>query len=173
MCLLQIEQQRLARQLAESASVSPSRKASWQPLAESEPASAAGHRSDKLCRQSHDNGKESPCIPVHADASVGSEPAWQQQQSERKVGPRLEGAEGNQAGNTLIPAVPEVPNRRASIGLAKAKRGLPSIVTSDGSPLPKQQDTYRAEAGGDMVDSANEANLEALLGHLVSRAKHI
>ena len=173
MCLLQVEQQRQARQLAKAGSVSPSPKASRQSLAEGQPGSAAGQASEQQRKQSNDRGKEAPCIPVHADASVGPESARQQQQSKTRSGPGPEGAEGKQIGNELIPAVPEVPNRRASIGLPEAKRGLSSAVPSEGSPLPKQQEAWGTEAEGDMVDGANEADLEALLGHLVSRAEHI
>ena len=172
MCLLQIEQQRQARQLAKAGSVSPSPKASRQSLAEGQLASNAVHKSEQQLKQSHDMGKETPCIPVHATASAGPEPAWQQQ-SKSSHGPMLEGTEGQQAGDKLIPAVPEVPHRRASIGLPCAKRGLPSTLTSEGSPLPKQQEACGAEAGDDIVDNLNEIDLEALLGHLVSRAGHI
>ena len=172
MCLLQIEQQRQARQIAKSASVSPSPKASRQSLAEGQLASGAGPNSEQQRKQSHDVGKEVPCIPVHANASAGPEPV-RQQQSKRDHGPTLEGSEGEQAGDKLIQAVPEVPYRRASIGLPEAKRGLPSTLISQDSPLPKQQEACGAEAGDDTVDGATEADLEALLGHLVSRAEHI
>ena len=172
MCLPQIEQQRLVRQLAKAGSVSPSRKASQQSLAEGQPASGAGHKSEQHRKQSHDMGEEAPCIPVHADASAGPEPAWQQQ-SKRSHSPTPEGTEGKDTGYKLIPAVPEVPNRRASIGLPEAKRGLPSTLTAEGSPLPKQQEACGARAGDDTIDGAIEADLEALLGHLVSRAEHI
>ena len=172
MCLLQVEQQRLARQLAKSASLSPSPKPSRQSLAKAQLASDATHKSEQQRKHSHDMGKEAPCIPVHADASADPEPAWQQQ-SKRSHGLMSEGTEGKETGYKLIPAVPEVPHRRASIGLPEAKRGLPSTLTSQGSPLPKQQEAYGAEAGDGMIDIPNEVDLEALLGHLVSRAGHI
>ena len=71
---------------------------------------------------------------------------------------------------SLIQAVPEVPERRASMAWPDATKGLESMAR--GVLLSSQQDAY-APAGEGLVDSANEADLETLLGQLVNRAEHI
>ena len=76
---------------------------------------------------------------------------------------------------SLIQAVPEVPEGRASLGWPDARKGSESMLPSGqarGVLLSSQQDAF-APAGESLVDSANEADLEALLGQLVNRAEHI
>ena len=75
----------------------------------------------------------------------------------------------------LIQAVPEMPNRKASMGWPDAKTGLnmvpPSRQTKD-VPCSGQQDDC-PDTRESKSDSGNETDLEALLGQLVNRAEHI
>lgn len=80
-----------------------------------------------------------------------------------------------QAEGTLIQAVPEMPDRRASLGWPDANKGV-NIVRHfwqmQGSPDSKREEVppYARES---IVEDASEADLEALLGQLVNRAAHI
>ena len=98
-------------------------------------------------------------IPVHADSS--NEPLSPQRarlKQERAAG--LNGIEARASEQGLIQALPESAARKASMGWQGAKVGLPVA-------LPPS-------AGDDGVtNGASEADLEALLGQLVTRAEHI
>ena len=80
-----------------------------------------------------------------------------------------------QAKETLIQAVPEMPDRRASLGWPESNKGLNIVRPSrqmQGYPDSRQEEVP-LYAGESIVDDASEADLEALLGQLVNRAEHI
>ena len=98
-------------------------------------------------------------IPVHADSS--NKPLAPQRvrlKQERAAGLHHIEARASQQG--LIQALPESPARKASMGWQGAKVGLPAA-------LPP------GAGDNDVTNGASEADLEALLGQLVTRAEHI
>lgn len=114
-------------------------------------------------------------IPVHADSSTNSASA-QQLHARQEHGLIYGDSGGARREEQLIQAVPEVPDRKASMGWSDAKRGLAIKLSPDqakASPLAGQHDGLGIETGADVVDSAIAADLEALLGQLVNRAGHI
>ena len=98
-------------------------------------------------------------IPVHADSS--NKPLSPQRahlKQERAAG--LKPIEARASEQCLIQALPESPTRKASMGWQGAKVGLPVALP------PSAGDD-------DVTNGASEADLEALLGQLVTRAEHI
>ena len=84
-------------------------------------------------------------------------------------------AQAGQAKESLIQAVPEMPERRASLGWPDAQKGLnivPPPRQTNAVPYSSQEEVY-SHAGGSTNDDASEADLEALLGQLVNRAELI
>ena len=84
-------------------------------------------------------------------------------------------AQAAQAKESLIQAVPEMPDRRASLGRPDAQKGvniLPPSMQIKGAPHNSHEEVY-SHAGESTNDDVSEADLEALLGQLVNRAEHI
>ena len=121
-------------------------------------------------------------IPMHADSlsspmvkAKAEVPSQQLQHkldphltSMRNIGPLKESAD-------LIQALPKMPDRKVSAGWPESRKGLPAMLSpaqSKGSLFSLDDDPAVDSAEG-ITDSANEADLEALLGQLVNRAEHI
>lgn len=146
-------------------------------------------------RQSHQNATESRLpgiskaaasrktdatglIPMHAD-SISSHIVNAEapsQQLLQKLDPHLasmRGIEPVRKAADLIQAVPEMPDRKSSVGWPESRKGLPAVLSPTQGSLFDLPDDPAVGTGEGITDSANEADLEALLGQLVNRAEHI
>ena len=102
-------------------------------------------------------------IPVHADSSNkprGRALSPQRARLKQERAAELNHIEARASEQGLIQALPESPTRKASKSWQGAKVGL-SVA------LPP------SAGDGDVTNGASEADLEALLGQLVTRAGHI
>ncbi len=100
----------------------------------------------------------------------------QANQLRRKVEPPADrAAQAAQAKESLIQAVPEMPDRKASLGRPDAQKGV-NIVPPSRHPKGAPRNSHKEvdfHAGESTNDDVSEADLEALLGQLVNRAEHI
>ena len=110
---------------------------------------------------------------MHRTAMKGLKQANQLRQ---KHGPAADqAAQAGQAKESLIQAVPEVPDRRASLGWPDAQKGvniMPPPRQTKGMPHNSKEDLC-PHAVESTNNDATETDLEALLGQLVNRAELI
>ena len=117
-------------------------------------------------------------IAMHAD-SLGSpivKAEAPSQQLQQKLDPHLasmRGIDPLREAADLIQAVPEMPDRKSSVGWPESRKDLPAMLAPAQGSLFDLDDDPAVGAGEGITDSANEADLEALLGQLVNRAEHI
>ena len=111
--------------------------------------------------------------PMHKTAMDGLKQANQLRQKHGPAGDQA--AQAGQAKESLIQAVPEMPDCRASLGWPDVQKGvniMPPPRQTKGMPHNSQEDLC-PHAVESTNNDATETDLEALLGQLVNRAELI